>query len=1154
MSDALLVSIVIPAFKIAYFAEALASACAQTYPSIEIVVCDDSCAPGIDEIVRAQQSRTAVPIRYRRNVSHRGELYNAIDGIELATGHYLKFLHDDDRLHPQCVARLVAAMEQTPGVALASCRRQRIGPDNEALPDILQTSYPFASDVIINGKELVSFFGDHTLNFIGEPSCMLCRRQDLLAFGEELMSINGCLIMWVGDLAMCAKLMQGGDIALLNSTLTDFRVSRLQGSQDGRDQVGIGDRGHADFRRTIREMGWYRASDTPRLVSVAPLAHPAAVTPVDLLAMLHAAFKRRQTAHLVEQWTAWRVPTPTQQNRIHERLAQAERIPLIEIIVIDLIHDEPALQRTLDSLDRVRAYYPAMQALVLRDRAHVNSMIGQSDAQWIMLAAAGDELLPGGLLVAGLELLPQPDCRAVFCDETLRMPDGDLVVRLRPDFNLDYLLSFPSAMEHHWLFRRDVLIEAGGFDNEFASAMEFEFILRLITQGGMASLGHIHEPLIITPARALHDSQPHREALGRHLLQRGYDHASVNSPRPGQYHIDYGHTEYPQVSIVLVMRDELAAVQRCVMSVLEKTRYAHYELVIVDNASRQADSKAWLKAIEQLAPDRIRLLRLEKPLARSAACNLGARQARGEYLLWLRPHVAVLDDGWMNEMLNHALRQEVAIVGAKTVSGEGMVTHAGLILGLNGAVAPAFSGERMDAPGYMSRLQVDQNYSAVSDACLMIRKTLFDEVEGFDAQAFSDQGADMDLCLRVGALGYLIVWAARTLLLHSQQSMVLPEVAQTAAYERWLPLLSRDPAYNLNLTLHNEQSFDLVDSRISWRPLSWRPLPVVMAHPADPYGAGHYRMIQPFNGLKQRAQIEGVLCDALLHPADLARYSPDAIVMQRPVGEHQLPMLRGMKAFSKAFKVFELDDYLPNLPLKSVHRGNFPKDVLRSIRRGLDCVDRLVVSTEPLAQAFKGMHGDIKVVPNRLDLGWWGNLGETPQRSVDQRKPRVGWVGGYGHEGDLAIILDVVKALADEVDWVFFGGAPEYLRPYAKEMHPGVDIAHYPARLSRLDLDLAVAPLEHNLFNECKSNLRLLEYGICGYPVVCSDIAPYRGGLPVTLVKNRYKDWLDAIRLHLAEHDATREQGMRLQAAVRRDWMLDDTALDHWRSAWLGDS
>src|SRR5690606_29608937 len=125
--------------------------------------------------------------------------------------------------------------------------------------------------------------------------------------------------------------------------------------------------------------------------------------------------------------------------------------------------------------------------------------------------------------------------------------------------------------------------------------------------------------------------------------------------------------------------------------------------------------------------------------------------------------------------------------------------------------------------------------------------------------------------------------------------------------------------------------------------------------------------------------------------------------------------------FSQAFKVYELDDYLPDLPVQSAHRQEMQRDVLKALRQGLKYVDRFVVSTEPLAEALAGMHPDIRVVENRLPLPWWGALTPSRRRSA---RPRVGWAGGVGHAGDLALLVDVVRALAQEVEWVFFGMCP----------------------------------------------------------------------------------------------------------------------------------
>jgi len=148
------------------------------------------------------------------------------------------------------------------------------------------------------------------------------------------------------------------------------------------------------------------------------------------------------------------------------------------------------------------------------------------------------------------------------------------------------------------------------------------------------------------------------------------------------------------------------------------------------------------------------------------------------------------------------------------------------------------------------------------------------------------------------------------------------------------------------------------------------------------------------------------------------------------------------------------------------------------------------------------------------------------------------------------MIADVVRDLADEVDWVFFGLCPDALRPYVREFHTGVPLPQYPGKLASLDLDLALAPLENNPFNEAKSHLRILEYGILGYPVICSDIFPYQGDFPVTRVTNRYRDWVRAIREQIADRQALAMAGDRLREHVRARWLLEEH-LDDWLAAWL---
>ena len=1172
MSRDALVSIAMPTYKIQYFEQALDSVLSQTYPALELIICDDSPDGRIAELLEQKQVGAAFSIRYFRNEKRLGELASTVKAIRLAEGRYIKFLHDDDVLEPDCIEELIAVMERDPSVAVASSRRRRIDEEGEPLPDILATCFPFAGDVLIDGGELVSFLGEHTINFIGEPSCILAKREDLLQIVDQLMSLNGTLIHWVGDLALYAKLLQRGNLAFLARPLTNFRVSTLQFSQAGRDQPGIGAQGHADFRQAIRDLGWFRTSGDNRFVRVAPITQLKArvFKSLNLLAAIQRAAGLGSVPLFAWQGERW--PKDVQKELIDARLQSVGGGPRVGVLVLDAQGDSHGVERTLVSLESrnlyrnldVRVLSPLVlsslagraEVLPLREEAGaaaaINVAASAMGADWLLIVSAGVEFTASGLLIAALDLVEAPDtCLAVYADELIRMDDGEHGLVLRPDLNLDMLLSFPAGLSRHWLLKRDAFLSAGGFASDQGSAFELDYQLRLIENHGLGCIGHISEPLLNGDAFTLRDNPQERAVIERHLYARGFEHAQVGGQLAGRYEVDYGHAQLGSVSILIVVKDRLAQVQRCLETLLENTDYAHYEILLLDHGNTAVDVRNWLAGVEALGTEQIRVVHFDAGLSEAALCNQAALQARGDFLLWLGDGAGVLGKDWLQQLLNHAMRSEVGAVGGKLLSADGRVHHAGLLLGLCGPAGRAFEGASFEDAGYMQRLQIDQNYSAVSGECLMVLRELFLQLEGFDEAPLLAPWKDVDLCLRLQQAGYLNVWTPRVQLLMDAPLRAATSVEQDdAMYARWLPSLARDPAYNEGFSVQAEQGFKLADPQLSWRPLqSWRPLPVVLGRYADREGCGHYRMIQPFNAMRDAGLLEGVLSLGALSPVALERFAPDVIVLQRQVGDEQLDAMRRMKAFSSAFKVFELDDYLPNLPLKSIHRQHMPKDILRSLRRGLGHVDRFVVSTQPLAEAFSGLHGDIRVIENRLPVNWWS--GVKNERRVGA-KPRVGWAGGVGHTGDLELIADVVKALADEVEWVFFGMCPESLRPYVHEYHPGVFIHQYPSALAALNLDLALAPVEQNLFNECKSNLRLLEYGACGFPVICSDVRCYQGdGLPVTQVKNRFKDWVEAIRAHINDLDAAARAGDELRSVVQRDWMLRGTNLDAWRKAWL---
>jgi len=529
----------------------------------------------------------------------------------------------------------------------------------------------------------------------------------------------------------------------------------------------------------------------------------------------HAVMDKMQSGRLLN-WLAARAPG-AHLEAIGQHLAVNGGGPQFGIFLLDLDDDIDKLQVSLDSLleGQCKAFRivvfttgEAPAATTAQNTLHfvrvtagnlidkLNQSARQSPCEWLLLAEAGDEFTASGLLRASLELMNAGDCRAVSTDEIQRQENGALTDVFRPGFNLDLLLSLPTLMARHWLVRRDALVEIGGYRADFSQALELDVLLRLIEEYGLNSLAHLDEPLLISQAPELVENADERLALLRHLGNRGYK-GKVTSAVPGVYQIDYHHSDRPLVSIIIPAGSDLAVLQRCLEGVLLRTRYHHYEVLIATAADQTAEINDWLGTYKH---SRVQVLRTDRTLSEAGLFNAASRQARGEYLVLLAADAEVVNPNWLDSLLNHALRPEVGVVGPKLIDRDRKISQAGLILGMNGGVDSPFVGEDHDADGYLHRLAVEQNYSAVSSVCLMVRKELYEALGGLDESTFAEGFSDVDLCLSAGQAGYLTVWTPAVQVIHQGGMPDAPQ-ALLALREKWPAAFVQDQAHNANLSL-----------------------------------------------------------------------------------------------------------------------------------------------------------------------------------------------------------------------------------------------------------------------------------------------------------------------------------------------------------------
>jgi glycosyltransferase involved in cell wall biosynthesis len=428
---------------------------------------------------------------------------------------------------------------------------------------------------------------------------------------------------------------------------------------------------------------------------------------------------------------------------------------------------------------------------------------------------------------------------------------------------------------------------------------------------------------------------------------------------------------------------------------------------------------------------------------------------------------------------------------------------------------------------------------------------------------------DVDLCLKIGEKGLRVVWTPYTTLIHhgsatlnaryrdsdsSEQSQISINSSKETDYfiRKWMRYLANDPAYNrhLSLTFSNASIESIMPC--NWD-VNFHDRQRILGLPLSG-GSGEYRVIHPLDALSFAglAQCEyyrfGDDKTRDISLSEFARLAPDTIIFHAAVNDIQLGLLKNISTYmDDVFCIYTIDDLLTNVPEQSAaykDTQRYFSDAKARLRKGLSYCDRLVVSTQPLADLCADMIDDIRVVPNRLKGDPWASLTSLRNQSD---KPRVGWAGAQQHQGDLAVITEVVKQTANEVDWIFMGMCPDELRPYIKEFHDFVAIDRYPQKLASLNLDLAVAPLEFHPFNESKSNLRLLEYGALGWPVICTDIYPYQtDDAPVTLIDNQTERWVGAIRDALANPDKLHHSGDRL-----KKWVLDNYIIEEHLNEWM---
>jgi len=517
---------------------------------------------------------------------------------------------------------------------------------------------------------------------------------------------------------------------------------------------------------------------------------------------------------------------------------RAQTYPRWELCIANDASTDPV---TLPLLDGCAALDPRIKVVHRPQNGHIsaasNSALELCTGEFTALLDHDDELAPHALAEMARLLLNHPATALVYSDEDKIDAKGRRYdPYFKPDWNPDLLLG-QNYFCHLTLYKTTLLRELGGFRTGYEGAQDWDLALRATERLHASQIFHLPKILYhwraIPGSTALNKDQKNypaaaaRKTLESAVERRGWQATVVQAPS-GYWRIKHAPPDRPAlISLLIPTRNRVEILRPCIESILRITTYPCYEVIVIDNGS---DDPATLAYLDEVAArdTRVRILRDDGPFNYSALNNHAVREARGELLALVNNDITPISPDWLEEMASQALRPGIGAVGAMLYYPDDKIQHAGVILGIagpkreNGVAGHAFKGLPRGHEGGMSRLLLVQNYSAVTAACLVVRKSVYEEVGGLDEACLAIGFNDVDFCLRVLKAGYRNLWTPFAELYHHESASrgaddapeKIARAEREAAYMRatWGPLLDKDPAYNPNLTLVRE------DFSTAWPP------------------------------------------------------------------------------------------------------------------------------------------------------------------------------------------------------------------------------------------------------------------------------------------------------------------------------------------------
>jgi glycosyltransferase involved in cell wall biosynthesis len=500
----------------------------------------------------------------------------------------------------------------------------------------------------------------------------------------------------------------------------------------------------------------------------------------------------------------------------------AQLYPHWELCIADDASPDPAVARVLAD---VAAADPRIKVTRRAQNGHIsaasNSGLALATGSFVALLDHDDLLHETALYEVAVVIAGNPTVDIIYSDEDVIDDEGR---HSRPYFKTDFnpeLLFGQNMVSHLGCYRRSLLEQIGGFRLGFEGSQDYDLTLRAWQASSIDRIHHIPAVLYhwrhVRQGGSFSQSQldkctdAARLAIADVLRTEGQGAQIEPAPLVPSYSrvVRRLPEPLPLVSIIVPTKDRADLLAVCADGILHKTDYANLELLIVDHESREEETLNLLRRLRQ--DQRVRVLPYHGAFNYSAMNNMAAAEARGSVLALVNNDIEVTSAGWLAEMVSHAVRPEIGAVGSKLLYPNGQVQHAGVVIGMGGVAGHAFCGLRRNDPGYFCQAVLTRAVSAVTGACLVVRKKVYEKAGGLNAAHLAVAFNDVDLCLKIQALGFRNVWTPFAELVHHESVSRGPDtspekrarIGREIAYmtATWPELIAADPFYNLNLSL-----------------------------------------------------------------------------------------------------------------------------------------------------------------------------------------------------------------------------------------------------------------------------------------------------------------------------------------------------------------